>query len=380
MLRTGLFLSYSTTLAATLLLLSPTARAQTRAPAENAYPATAVPVAPSATPSAPADECIPSCRSSYICAHGQCVSACNPPCTANEVCTTTGQCVATGPAPAAVAPPAPVVAPAPGPVSSQAQGPQSQAVTANAGNAAGTNAPNMADLAPEPPPVEKSQFEIKTFSFVPRLGLQATGSMTEEYKCDGASCPSTTATNYDYDLKSAFAIGADFMFKVHDLVRIGPGLLHTFASDATIANSPKFELGTITEINLVAELIPRVSPVVWLVPRLQLGATVFNASGTFKTAIATAKAGCAADQTTYSSDGATVSCSNYDNPHVGFNLGIGFGALFAIAPSIRLRADALYEYFSFPIGNEEGSGNGYDFKLTDTLSGSRFLLMAGVEI
>ena len=91
MLRTGSLLSHSTTLVTTFLLLSLTAFAQTRAPAMNATPATAVPVAPSASAPAPADECIPSCHTSYICAHGQCVSACSPPCTADEVCTANGQ-------------------------------------------------------------------------------------------------------------------------------------------------------------------------------------------------------------------------------------------------------------------------------------------------
>jgi len=372
MLRTGSLLSHSTTLVTTFLLLSLTAFAQTRAPAMNATPATAVPVAPSASAPAPADECIPSCHTSYICAHGQCVSACSPPCTADEVCTANGQCAPTGAAPA--------VAPAPGPVMGQAQGSQSQAgVTNTTSIADNPNPPNMADLAPEPPSIEKRQFEIQTFSFVPRLGLQVSGTMTEEGKCEGSSCYTTTASDYDFDVKTAFAIGADFMFKVGNLVRIGPGFLHTFTTDVSLANQPKIELGSLTEINFVAELIPRVSPTVWLVPRLQLGATVFNASGPAKTAIDGAKASCAADQATYASDGATISCSNYDNPHVGYNLGLGFGTLFAVAPDVRLRADAFYEYFNFGIGTEEGTGAA-DFKGTDTMSGSRFLLMVGVEI
>ncbi|HEX6240504.1 MAG TPA: hypothetical protein VFZ61_06405, partial [Polyangiales bacterium] len=42
-------------------------------------------------------QCLPSCRSGYLCVSGQCVSACNPICPAGEMCTERGECVpATG--------------------------------------------------------------------------------------------------------------------------------------------------------------------------------------------------------------------------------------------------------------------------------------------
>jgi hypothetical protein len=52
--------------------------------------------------SAPAT-CAPSCRSGYTCVQGQCVSACNPVCGADEQCTASGECLKTSP-------PSPVVA------------------------------------------------------------------------------------------------------------------------------------------------------------------------------------------------------------------------------------------------------------------------------
>ncbi len=39
-------------------------------------------------------ECVPACRSGYLCHEGQCISACNPPCSAGEQCTSAGECVA----------------------------------------------------------------------------------------------------------------------------------------------------------------------------------------------------------------------------------------------------------------------------------------------
>jgi hypothetical protein len=38
-------------------------------------------------------DCTPACRPGYACVQGECVSACNPPCGAGEVCTASLQCV-----------------------------------------------------------------------------------------------------------------------------------------------------------------------------------------------------------------------------------------------------------------------------------------------
>lgn len=46
-------------------------------------------------------QCLPSCRVGYVCISGQCVSACNPVCSAGEVCTERGECVPAGDAPPA---------------------------------------------------------------------------------------------------------------------------------------------------------------------------------------------------------------------------------------------------------------------------------------
>lgn len=367
--RTGLFLSHQTMLVAALLLSAP-AFAQPRPGTKSTAAVTTRPVA--AASSAPAaDDCFPTCRAGYVCVRGQCVSSCNPPCAANESCNTTGQCVANAPAPAAASGTA---ATGPG----QTQGAQ-PALAPPPETGEQSSPQSMVLGAPEPPPTQPSPAEIKTFSFVPRIGLQLGGSATEKATCEGPSCNPAGSASVDFDLKSAFAIGADFMFKVHNLIRIGPGLLHTLASDGS-AGGTTAEVGSITELNFVAEAIPRVSRIVWLVPRAQLGATMFTASGPYKNDIATWKGMCTADKSTYSSQGASTTCSNFDNPHLGFNLGIGFGALFAVSPSIRLRADALIEYFKVTLGKEEVSGGGYDFKWTNTLASSRFLLLLGAEI
>lgn len=52
--------------------------------------------------------CLPACRAGYTCIEGKCVSACNPPCGADETCTAAGQCESKTPPAAAAAAPVPI--------------------------------------------------------------------------------------------------------------------------------------------------------------------------------------------------------------------------------------------------------------------------------
>lgn len=54
-------------------------------------------------------ECIPSCRSAYICHQGECISKCNPPCGEGERCGDDGECFEPGATPDV--PPAPQATP-----------------------------------------------------------------------------------------------------------------------------------------------------------------------------------------------------------------------------------------------------------------------------
>ncbi len=351
--RIGNLVASSATALTVLGVCCPTALAQAPARATQ----TAVPSAPSAPV-----ECVPACRAGFLCVQGQCISACNPPCAANETCNN-GQCVASaqpGVAPAV----APAVAPSPYAAAQPAPGAAPGAAMQPAGATM-----NLATPAPAPAPAEEAK--IKTFSFVPRIGLQLGGSGTAEDKCDGSDCTGYTNTSTDYDLKTAFSIGADFMFKLGDLFRIGPGFLYTTTMDVKASGATSnTELGSIVDVNFVAEVIPRVSPTVWLVPRVQLGLSVLNASGDMKTALDNGKTTCL--------NNAYTGCDSFDNPHVGFNLGLGFGAMFAVAPTIRLRVDTMYEYYSISVYSY--SAPGLDANVTGSASGGRYFLLAGMEI
>jgi hypothetical protein len=72
-----------------------TAAPETPTPATPAAQTLAEPQA--APPATTEPTCIPACRSGYVCVQGQCVSACNPPCSAGQTCTPDAQCLATPP-------------------------------------------------------------------------------------------------------------------------------------------------------------------------------------------------------------------------------------------------------------------------------------------
>jgi len=258
-------------LAATLSSAAAWAQPRTATAAHSTATAAAAPepaANASATPTSESEECVPACRKSFICVKGQCVSHCNPPCSANEVCTDAAECVATSPAPA----PQPRYAPAVSP------------------SEPGTELMDLATDAPERAVPREAQ--IKTFAFVPRIGVQFLGNGSVDAQCTGSTC-TAASDSQDYDLSQAFAIGFDFLFRVGDLLRLGPGLAYTHTMDwQGSGESSHTEMGNLTDLNFVAELIPRVSPTVWLVPRLQLGLTLYNASGTADTDESTSKASC----------------------------------------------------------------------------------------
>ena len=83
---------YITTLAAVLTAVPLPARAQ--GPERPGFP----------------PDCTPACRPGFVCAARQCISACNPPCPANQMCTANADCVP-------IAPSAPTSGPGPNPQS-----------------------------------------------------------------------------------------------------------------------------------------------------------------------------------------------------------------------------------------------------------------------
>lgn len=319
-------------------------------------PSAATPEPSAAAPSEPvqnAEACVPACRASFICTKGQCVSICNPPCGAGEVCTANAQCVA------ATAQPAPAY-PAAGANQQQDSG--------------------RMTLATEPDdekPNKPEGAQIKSFSFAARLGAQLGGSGTSTSDCTGSICGTGSSDSSDYDVNSALALSLDFLFKVGKIVRLGPGFMYTHTMDAKFSgDTSSHELGNMTDLDFVLEFVPRVSPSVWLVPRFQLGLMAFNATGSGSTAEQNEKTACLSGSSGVSFSG----CDSIDSPHIGFNAGLGFGVLFATGSSVRLRIDTLLDYYSFGVEDVTANTSSGSGQLTVSASGTRYFLLAGLEI
>jgi hypothetical protein len=236
--------------------------------------------------------------------------------------------------------------------------------------------PGYAQPYPPPPPPTPEQPaptgpQIKTFSFVPRLGMQLGGSGSFSTSCDGPNCGATTAPGADYSLGMAFALSADFLFKIGSLFRLGPGLMYTHTMHVTedVPGATSVEMGSLTNFEFVTEVVPKVGESVWLVPRLQMGLSMYNASGESADAET-------ANQTSCSSSGLIDGCDTYKSPHFGFNFGAGFGVMFAAGPMLRVRFDSLVEYYYLMLSNRTLLGN----TVIESASGPRFLLLGGIEI
>jgi hypothetical protein len=161
-------------------------------------------------------ECIPSCRAGYLCVKGACVSACNPPCATNEVCTAEGQCLArnTPPAP----PPASPVTPVPPPGTAAA--PTTPAPP--------TPPPQPASAPPAPPRKSEDEAGVHRhdgFYFRVALGL---GALISDGSVHGANINDVETSGHGAALLGELSIGGT----------VAPGLVIGGGNWNAVAISP----------------------------------------------------------------------------------------------------------------------------------------------
>jgi hypothetical protein len=225
-----------------------------------------------------------------------------------------------------------------------------------------------AEPADEPwtpaPAHEEPAGEIGTVSFVPRLMLAPFGSGTLE--CEGDGC--VTNEGVDYDHKSAFGFGADVMFRVGSVMRLGPGLAYMTEHDIELdGSSDDYTIGSEFTLSFVLDAAIPVSPTVWLVPRGQIGLLLLFPGGDLRDNLDELKTQCEA---------AGISgCDSLEGARPGVQGGLGFGVMFAVSPNVRLRADAMYQFYSVNVYTLEGPG----VDAAVNFNGSRGFLMAGAE-
>jgi hypothetical protein len=198
--------------------------------------------------------------------------------------------------------------------------------------------------------------------------MQATGSASLEATCNGAGCDTGASASSDGALSTAFAIGADLLIGVTDLVRLGPSLTYTHTTDVKKDSGGTGEVGSITSFDGVVELAPKVAPTVWIVPRIAGGLAMLNPSGGLKDGLQNLANACDKES--------AKGCSSLKGVHFGYHVGGGVGVAFAVNESFRVRADLFGEYFAFGLGEISDSSA----TATLSISGTRYFLMVGAEI
>ena len=211
------------------------------------------------------------------------------------------------------------------------------------------------------------EHEIHSVTFAPRVMLSVFGS--GELKCEGDLCISSSGSDYDH--KTTFGIGADVLFKVGPTIRLGPGIGYFFKYDV----EPKepgapdsYTIGTDLDISFVLDAAIMASPTVWIVPRGQIGAKLVFPDGDLRDDLDADKRACEASNMS--------GCDTLDGARPGAQFGLGVGVMFAVSPSVRLRADVMYQYYTINLYTIEALGN----KAAVNLNGSRGFLMAGAEL
>ncbi len=219
---------------------------------------------------------------------------------------------------------------------------------------------------------------LEGMAFVPRLGLVMPSSGEGETSCDGSGCEAAGLLEGegDYDLTYGFAVGAELLFSLSPLIRIGPSLILGLGIEAETEDADgdddTADFGMIGNLNFVFELTPQVSPTVWLTPRAQLGLAMYNATGDAADFEDDMKEGC-------EDAGGVDGCESYTGPHLGWGFGLGMGAMFSVSPSIRLRGDLMWNYYSISTFSLSSSDLDVD-DYSNTVSGSQIMLLGGIEL
>jgi hypothetical protein len=220
--------------------------------------------------------------------------------------------------------------------------------------------------AQPPSPGEK---RLPRFNFVLRGALMLGGTGTNEVTCEG-DCLVVASNSVDYDHEIGFGFGADFLWGLGSLVRLGPGIMYVAPNDLDIdGGDSSYAIGSDFSLNFVLELTPRVGENVYIVPRAQLGLLLLFPGDDLDAARQEAQRSCEA--------AGASGCENLEGARPGFDFGIGAGLLVDAGP-VRVRGDLMAQFYVINLYTLELSG-GLSARIAENLRGARYFFMAGVE-
>jgi len=219
-------------------------------------------------------------------------------------------------------------------------------------------------------PKPSAPAKLRKFSVALRAATLLQGAGAEELSCEG-ECASVVTGRSDFENHLAFGANVDFMGAVGRMVRLGLGFLYVAPDRVDLDGiDESYELGSDLSSDLVFELTPRLAPGVWLVPRIQTGLTLLFPAGDLGDDLARLADMCDASRAT--------DCGKIEGIKPGYNLGLGFGGLFALDESIAVRADVLFQAYVINLFTVEAESP--HATISRSIEGTRFFVMAGVEL
>ncbi len=276
------------------------------------------------------------------------------------------------PAPAGAQPPPPSP-----PTTQPAPLPASEAAPATTQPGAGSS--NGYGLTAAPVGAATERQGLPRFAPIIRGGLLVGGSGTWKSSCDGNNCDSSSTDSLDYSHKVAFAVSADFLWRLGSIVRLGPGLMYVGGESVKLEsgrvlypnNKSDPSIGSDLAIDAVLEFAPQVADTVWLAPRLQLGMGVLFPGGDLNDYYDYQKSYC-------TNSGQLDGCDSVGNASVGWHAGVGFGVVFSVSNSVRLRGDVFAQYYAFKLYGVQVKPP-VDAKYAENIASTRGFLFFGIE-
>jgi hypothetical protein len=194
-------------------------------------------------------------------------------------------------------------------------------------------------------------------------------------KCTEGDCsvffPTDDAGDFDYTHRVSGGLGAELLWKLGSLVRLGPGLFFVLPSEVDFEQGGRSEIGSDLSLDVIFELAPRVGAAVWLVPRAQVGGTLLFPTGDMKAFLSDMENACF--------DRGDSGCGSISGARPGVNGGLGFGVLSTASEFVRLRADLLAQIYWVSLYSADAPASFGGTPVSRTVSGSRFFLIGGLE-
>ena len=200
------------------------------------------------------------------------------------------------------------------------------------------------------------------------MGARIAGKGTEKFEDTEGRNTQITRTDFS-DISGPFLLSADALYNIRLTVanlvlRVGLGVsvLPDVEIDPEEERFSDFSFGTALDTTGVIEAVIPVTKNVGILGRGFFGPSFLFLGGDQQDSV---------DDERENSPNLDIS----DGPFVGLTGGLSVGAIYRINPYVGLRAEFMWQKYNQPTFQADGD----EQELSDSLSGDRYFLLAGVE-